>query len=110
MTTAPGCAAMKLPHPKTASSRCGDTITTRSSSPGSGKPQPRIGTSSSTPSSGRRCSATVVQPRVDAFGLLVDRAEFLVELVVHGAVPAVGLERLHNVDARRDVVDRRAFE
>src|SRR5215831_18070165 len=38
---------MKRAHERTASSRCGDTMTTRSSSPGVGSPHCRIGKSSS---------------------------------------------------------------
>ena len=43
-------------------------------------------------------SPSFPQPRVDALGLLVDRAELAVQLVVGRAVSRIGLERLDDVE------------
>src|SRR5690349_11200425 len=105
-TVAPGCAAMKFAQPKTASSRWGDTITTRPSSPARGTPHSRIGASSPK----LFCSTMRVQPGVDALRLLVDRAELTEQLVVDRPVGPFGIERLNHADAPCDVGERRSPE
>src|SRR2546430_11113479 len=94
-TDAPGCAAMKFAQPRTASSRCGDTMTTRSSSPAWGTPHSRNGASS--PKLLR--STMRVQPGVDPLGLLVDRAKLAEQLVVDRAVGPLGVEGIDDADA-----------
>src|SRR2546430_9605797 len=106
MTVAPGCADMKFAQPRTVSSRCGDTMTTRSSSPAWGTPHSRNGASS--PKLLR--STMRVQPGVDPLGLLVDRAELAEQLVVDRAVGPLGVEGIDDADAARDVGERRPAE
>src|SRR5258708_11234672 len=105
-TVAPGCTARNRAHPSTASSRCGETTTTRSSSPSSGRPHLRIGNEASRigcDSAPSGCAAVMtLRPPTR---LLVQGAEFRVAVVVDRAVRGVGDVGALDAHVAREIVD-----